>query len=295
MEPHVVAELMREGDAAAVAQGDAEGPRQDGYAADVVETAVGFADNQVHRIGPGPVTQRVRFVQVAVRRIDETVEIEAAVRLGVRHLRPAHQGQALAHAARRVGPVGLRDHQVDLGLDRGGAARRLEGGRRIDDGHVDGRVRRRVAQRPVELDGRQPLPPGRGRARLRHEEVQLLETRLFQTGREWSRQAPGVGQVQRLEFRQVAQLGRERARQGGSGKIKCLEIHQIAQLGRNRPRQPGPGKLEHLEVRQASQLGRHGARQLVRPEEQELKIHQASQLGRNGPVKLFPKRDSTRS
>ena len=65
-----------------------------------------------------------------------------------------------------VGLVGLRDLQVDHRLDRGGAARRLARGRRIEDGDVDGDVRAGLARLRVELDRRLAVPPAGRRAGL---------------------------------------------------------------------------------------------------------------------------------
>ena len=92
----------------------------------------------MHEVGPGPVPQRVYPVHMAVRRIRETVDIQEGVaRLGVLHLGPFDQHQAVLHTALLKGLVGLGDHQVDHCLDRGGPARRRARGRCIEDGDVD--------------------------------------------------------------------------------------------------------------------------------------------------------------
>ena len=187
-QPHVVPELVREGEAAALHLGEAEDAGNSGdNAADV-----GGADDQVHEVGAGLVAQGVRLVEIAVRRVCETADVARAGGLGIPHLRPAHQRQTLLHAARRVGLVGLGDPEVDLGLDAGRAARRLARGRRIEDGDVYRDVRPRPARGPPELDGGQPFPPSGRRAGPGNEDVQLLESRLFQAGRKRSRQAPVV-------------------------------------------------------------------------------------------------------
>ena len=126
-EPHVVAKFMREDNAATVEQGDAERAGEVCFSANVV---VGEVDDQMHEVGAGPVAQGVRLVQVAVVRIIETADIDVAGRFGVPHLGPADQRQAVVHPARRVGLVGLGDQQVDLRLDRGGAAARRPRARR---------------------------------------------------------------------------------------------------------------------------------------------------------------------
>ena len=134
----------------------------------------------MHEVRPDPVAQIVHLVHVAVRRIRETVSVDATgARLGVTHLGPRHQGQALGHRARRVGLVGLGEHEVDRRLDRGGAARRLARARRIDDGHVDRHLRPCPARGSDEVNRFQPVQPEDGCAGLGCEDVQLFETRLL--------------------------------------------------------------------------------------------------------------------
>ena len=103
-QPQVVAELVRESDAAAAEQTDAEGADLR-YPAGVVAAA----DDQVHEVGAGPVAQGMELVQVAVGRILEPGEVHEGAGLAVRHLGPGHENQPLADAARRVGLVRLRD------------------------------------------------------------------------------------------------------------------------------------------------------------------------------------------
>ena len=171
IEAHVVAKLVREGNAVTVAEGDANSARALGYTANVV----GPTDDQVHEVGTGLVAQGVRLVQVTVRRIRETHDVGLAERLRIRHLGPSHQRHAVDYTARPVGLVGLGDHQVDLRLYRRSTARLRARDGRIDDGDIDRHVRSRSAQRPVEFDCRQPLLPSGRRTRLGHEDVHLLE------------------------------------------------------------------------------------------------------------------------
>ena len=70
---------MRDDNAATGEHGDAERAGEEGYSANAV---VGVVDDQVHEVGPGPVAQGVRLVQVAVVRILETVDIDVAGRFG---------------------------------------------------------------------------------------------------------------------------------------------------------------------------------------------------------------------
>ena len=95
-------------------------------------------EDQMREVGPGQIAHRVHLVHVAVRRIREAVYIAEVPRLGVLHLRSRHQRQAVVHATRLVGLVGLGDHQIDHRLDLGGPAGLLASGRRVDDGYVDG-------------------------------------------------------------------------------------------------------------------------------------------------------------
>ena len=128
LEPHVVPQLVREDRAAAGVDGQSERPADVGDAAQIGPVGV---DNQVHEVGPDALAEGVNLVQVAVAGVVEASEIELVpvAGLGVRHLGPVPQRDAMAHPARLVGLVRLGDHQVDHGLDGGGPARRPARGR----------------------------------------------------------------------------------------------------------------------------------------------------------------------
>ena len=281
--PHVVPELVREGQAAADAVGDAPG-RAD--AGDAAQAAV-VVDDQVNEVGPGPVAHGVHLVQVAVRRVPETPQILIAERLDIRHLGPGHQGQALAHPAGRVGVVGLRDHEVDHRLDGGGAARRFARARGVEHRHVDGHVGIRVAQTAQETDGRQPLPPGGGRTGPGHVEAEVIERQLRQTGRKRPRELPVVGQVQELQARQVLELGRNRARQVVAAQVQVLEPRQVPEFGRDRARQLVPLEFHVFEPRQVPQLGRDRAGEVVVVDLQRAEVGQVPQPGRERSAQLI--------
>ena len=171
LQPHVVTQLVRERTAAAGLAREAESTAEDSDAADVA-----LVEEQMDEVGLGSVAQRMHLVHVTVRRIRETVEIDSVVaRLGVRHLGPGHQRHAVIHPALLVGLVGFGDHQVDHGLDRGGAPGGPARSRRIDDGHVD-RRRPRPAKGPVEVHRFRRSPPGGRRAPLRHPDIQPGKT-----------------------------------------------------------------------------------------------------------------------
>ena len=277
-EPQVVPQLMREDLAAAGEDGDGENAGEEGTAT----TADLGAGDQVHQVGPNPIAQAVHLVQVAVRRVCETDDVDQGfVRLPVPDLGPRHQPQAVSDPALREGLVGLGDHQVDDRRDGRGAARRRARGRRMDDGHVEGDVRAGVARLRVELDRRVAVEPAGRRAGPGGEEVRALETRQPLRGRERSREAPVVRQRQPLEARQPAQHVRDGPGQVVPAERQRSEARQVPQLARNRARQRVCTETQEPEARQVPQPRRHRPGQVVPAERQRQEIDQAAQLARN--------------
>ena len=196
-----------------------------------VGIAAGAGTKQHDDVRGNPVAGAVDHVEVAVRGIVETTEISQQARprarrrarLRVPHLLDRCEHDPLVHPARPEGQVGLRGHEVDLGLDRGGAAGVVPGGRRVEDGRVDDRLRLRRADQPAEGDRRRPVLKGGvlGRAQL------------------------GAGQIHRRQRRQLAQAGRERAGQMDVAVEKeGLEPGQVPQRRGQRPAQAVVPELE---------------------------------------------------
>ena len=146
VEPHVVAQLVRERAPSAAIIGDSEtkvlevalhpdhAPRD---AAHVVVPAAVPVDDQMHEVGAVPIADRVDLVHHAVT-LGESIEIvRACCSLGVIDGFPRHKSHPLNHPAVRIGLVGLGDHEVDQRLDGSGPALGLSGGRRVEHCHVD--------------------------------------------------------------------------------------------------------------------------------------------------------------
>ena len=144
VEPQVVSQLVGEGAAAAAVAGDAESAAELGDAA-----YVQLGDDQVHEVRPDPVADGMHAVQMAVRRIPETVDVLVVlVGLGVVHLFSGHQRDARAHPALFEGPVGLGDVKVDHRIDPVQSPRGVPSRGRMEDGHVDPVGLQRLDQPP---------------------------------------------------------------------------------------------------------------------------------------------------
>ena len=103
-ETHVVSQFMRERSAAALPSDQAEGAWQ------FASGKVGVVDHQGHEVGADPVAEVMHTVDVAVRRIAESINVDPGVAcFDVRHLLARGQRHAVTHPARLVGPVGLGD------------------------------------------------------------------------------------------------------------------------------------------------------------------------------------------
>ena len=150
---HEVAQLMGKCAGIDTGRGKRIGRGGLGGRQDVVGDAGVANDNQHDDVCGHLVAGGVDLVHMAVGRILETIDIFSCRTFGrVLHLLHRCERDALVHPARPIGQVGLRRHEVDLGLDRGGPASVVPGGRRVENRHVDHRLRFRRADQPAEGD-----------------------------------------------------------------------------------------------------------------------------------------------
>ena len=240
---HVVAELVGEGQVVAVRTGKPDRAGRPCLAARGVAVAT-HKGQEMHEVGPDLVPDRMHFVQVAVRRVRQTPEVNVLVDFGIFDLSRGDQRDTLFHATVRVGLIRRGDHEVDHRLDLGDTAgvsacrRRIEN-RHVDQGHRGLRLSAGQPGGPEVRDRPQPCPKLRasGNTHSRARQIQCTQRLPVQLRRKGAGQSFVECEIHLVESG-FAQSGGNRAAQPVAFEIQSAESVQDTSSNGSGPVRP---------------------------------------------------------